>query len=62
MGKELDLKVRFPYSAKLVGDNAAMIGVAAGLRLINHDPLNTYHPEQVDRKPRWSIGQDFSRV
>jgi len=59
LGKELDLKVRFPYSTKLVGDNAAMIGIAAGLRFPDHDLLNTYHPGQVDRKPRWSIDVDY---
>jgi N6-L-threonylcarbamoyladenine synthase len=62
MGRELGLRVRLPYSAKLVGDNAAMIGIAAGLRIINHCSLNITHYEDVDRQPRWSIDQDFSRV
>lgn len=48
MGKELGIRVHFPYSLKLVGDNAAMIGVAAALR-------NSCKSEEIDRKPRWSI-------
>ncbi len=61
MGRELNLQVRFPYSVKLVGDNAAMIGVAAGLRLINHRSSNITHYEEVDRRARWPIDQDFSK-
>jgi N6-L-threonylcarbamoyladenine synthase len=53
LGKELDLRVRFPYSSKLVGDNAAMIGVAASFR--------TFTDGEIDRKPRWPIDLDFSR-
>jgi N6-L-threonylcarbamoyladenine synthase len=55
MGKELGLAVRFPYSKKLIGDNAAMIGIAAGLRYTTHNSLLTAHFEQIDRKPRWSV-------
>lgn len=33
--KENEVSVRFPYSAKLTTDNAAMIGVAANNRIIN---------------------------
>jgi N6-L-threonylcarbamoyladenine synthase len=55
MGKGLGLNVRFPYSTKLVGDNAAMIGVAAGLRIeFIHEGLNT-KSDEIDRIPRWSV-------
>ena len=48
MGRELNLRVHFPYSKKLVGDNAAMIGVAAGLKTNNCNEI-------VDRRARWSV-------
>jgi len=48
LGKELGLQVRFPYSKKLIGDNAAMIGVAASFG-------KAKDLEKVDRKPRWGI-------
>jgi N6-L-threonylcarbamoyladenine synthase len=54
MGKELAIKIYFPYSLKLVGDNAAMIGVATGIRL-EEDPAFTKKPREVDRKPRLSV-------
>lgn len=60
MGKELNLRVRFPYSNKLIGDNAAMIGVAAGLRIsAKCEELSTNYAA-VDRKARWSIALDFA--
>jgi N6-L-threonylcarbamoyladenine synthase len=48
LGKELGLNVRFPYSTKLIGDNAAMIGVAASFKEIRDYGL-------VDRRPRWGV-------
>jgi len=61
MGRELNLKIRFPYSTRLVGDNAAMIGVAAGFK--NYDIRNmNYDYEKVDRRARWAIDQDFSTI
>ncbi len=55
IGKELGLKILFPYSTKLTGDNAAMIGIAAGLRYNPHNSLFATKYELVDRKPRWSV-------
>lgn len=54
MANRLGLKVSFPYSKKLVGDNAAMIGVAADMNcdMGNHDLTVV---QNVDRKPRWNI-------
>ena len=48
-------KVWFPYSPKLIGDNAAMIGVAAGLKLGGGLLIADLKSEEVDRKPRWSV-------
>ena len=59
LGKELGLKMRLPYSAKLVGDNAAMIGVAAGLRVKAGCPVLVTHYEEVDRRPRWIVEEEF---
>ena len=52
LGGESGLTVRFPYSSKLVGDNAAMIGVAAGFK-IQGTKIIDYGA--IDRKPRWSV-------
>jgi len=49
IGKEMNLKVRFPYSLKLCGDNAAMIGVAAGFK--------NYKYIEVDQRPRWRVSE-----
>ena len=58
LGKGFNLRVRLPYSNKLVGDNAAMIGVAAGLRIsAKYEGLNTKY-EEVDRRPRWRMDED----
>jgi len=48
LGRELNLRVWFPYSMKLVGDNAAMIGIVAGLRKLDKSI-------EPDRRARWSV-------
>jgi N6-L-threonylcarbamoyladenine synthase len=53
LGNGLGLSVRFPYSKKLIGDNAAMIGIAAGFKNLEDPKFMIY--ETVDRRPRWSI-------
>jgi N6-L-threonylcarbamoyladenine synthase len=58
MGKELNLKVQVPYSSKLIGDNAAMIGVAAGLKILN-SKFEVPNINDVDRKARWSVEDDY---
>jgi N6-L-threonylcarbamoyladenine synthase len=56
MGRELGLNIRFPYSTKLCGDNAAMIGIAAGYKL--QDPNYKFQTiEEIDRKPRWKVNE-----
>lgn len=50
------LMLKTPYSKKLCGDNAAMIGVTAFLRSQygNQKPIANF--EKLDRKPRWGVG------
>lgn len=49
--RQLDVPtLRVPYTKKLCGDNAAMIGIVANLT--NKKPPR---PEQIERKPRWSV-------
>lgn len=52
MAKELGIKTWFPYSKKLYGDNAAMIGVVAGFKAKEG---RFDEPENIDRKPRWTV-------
>lgn len=54
-GKELGIRVRFPYTKGLVGDNAAMIGVVAGIKLQSGFAFDQTELSRIDRKPRWSI-------
>ncbi|MGA3291671.1 MAG: tRNA (adenosine(37)-N6)-threonylcarbamoyltransferase complex transferase subunit TsaD [Candidatus Microgenomates bacterium] len=48
LGREFGIKVLFPYSKKLTGDNAAMIGVAAYFKVKRGEFIN---PEKIDRNP-----------
>jgi N6-L-threonylcarbamoyladenine synthase len=61
LGKETGFRVRFPYSKKLTGDNAAMIGVAAFLRQNSQFSIHNLQFDDIDRKPRWTIDQGFAR-
>jgi tRNA A37 threonylcarbamoyltransferase TsaD len=54
--------VRYPYSKKLTGDNAAMIGVVAGLKVekygVGHNPENGIYTKDfdlVDRDPSLTL-------
>ncbi len=61
--KENNIKMRFPYSKKLTGDNAAMIAVAANVKLskiseIKHNPSENIYLkdfDQIDRDPTLSF-------
>jgi N6-L-threonylcarbamoyladenine synthase len=55
LGKELGIQVLLPYSQTLIGDNAAMIGIAAGIKIQNGFDPNQYDSTSIDRKPRWSV-------
>jgi len=52
IGKKYDLKIWFPYTKKLYGDNAAMIGVAAYFKAQRGEFVD---PEVVDRNPNLKI-------
>jgi len=49
LGKKFGIKVHFPYSKKLCGDNAAMVGVAA------YFSPKYVSPSQIDRTPKLKI-------
>jgi N6-L-threonylcarbamoyladenine synthase len=57
MGKGLGLTVGFPYSQKLMTDNAAMIGVVAGFKAKRGEYANPY---KIDREASVKIGEKFS--
>lgn len=57
-----DTKIRCPYSTRLTGDNAAMIGIAATLKVyfygMEHSAANgiyAHNFEKIDRKPSLSF-------
>ena len=52
LGKETGIKISFPYSQKLTGDNAAMIGVTAYFKAKQGLFEN---PAKLDRKPNAKI-------
>lgn len=52
LGKEFGIKILFPYSQKLYGDNAAMIGVAAHFKAQRGEFAD---PSKIDRDPRLSL-------
>jgi N6-L-threonylcarbamoyladenine synthase len=54
MGKENNLDVLFPYSTKLYGDNAAMIGIVACFKAKRKEFIDT---EKIDRNPNLKVGQ-----
>ena len=49
LGKQFDIKILFPYSKKLTGDNAAMIGIAAYFKAQREEFAKIYN---IDRNPR----------
>lgn len=55
--EKYDLKVHFPYSKKLYGDNAAMIGVAAAFKYERSDFVKDL--DKVDRIPNLKIDSEL---
>ena len=59
--KRYNLQLLTPFEKRLCGDNAAMIGVTAGLRvesgLEELLPNSASNPASLDRKPSWSLEQ-----
>lgn len=53
LGKENGINVAFPYSKKLTGDNAAMIGVAAYFKFQRGEFIE---PVKIDRNPNLKLG------
>lgn len=52
LGKDYKFKVHFPYSKRLTGDNAAMIGVAAYFKAQRKEFID---PDKIDRDPNLKI-------
>jgi tRNA A37 threonylcarbamoyltransferase TsaD len=57
MARLLNIKTIFPYSQKLYGDNAAMVGVTAYLKSVRGEFEKDI--DKVDRDPSVKIGQAF---
>ncbi len=53
--KKYNIKLHVPYSKKLNGDNAGMIGVCAYLKNKDNDLAKYYNYDEVDRNPRLSL-------
>jgi N6-L-threonylcarbamoyladenine synthase len=56
MCKELSITPIFPYSKKLYGDNAAMVGIAAYFK---YQKKEFVKPEKIDRLPDFKIDQEY---
>jgi tRNA A37 threonylcarbamoyltransferase TsaD len=52
MTRKSKLKIMFPYSGKLMGDNAAMIGVAAYYKALRKEFIS---PSKIDRSPNLKL-------
>ena len=55
LGDKYNFKLRLPYSKKLLGDNAAMIGVCAYLNYHNQDLSKFTNIDSIDRSPNLRI-------
>ena len=51
--KPFNLKLMVPFSHRLCGDNAAMIGLIGGLKF--HHGLSQTQPDQLERQPRLAL-------
>jgi N6-L-threonylcarbamoyladenine synthase len=54
MSKKYGIQVSFPYSKKLTGDNAAMVGIAAYYKAQRGEFVN---PDIIDRDPNLKLSQ-----
>ncbi|HKB88140.1 MAG TPA: tRNA (adenosine(37)-N6)-threonylcarbamoyltransferase complex transferase subunit TsaD [Patescibacteria group bacterium] len=52
LGKAFNINLHFPYSNRLYGDNAAMIGIAAYFKAEREEFVD---PDKIDRNPRLSL-------
>lgn len=55
LSRKFNLIMMVPYSKKLYGDNAAMIGVTAYLKTLSQPDLPTRNLSLIDRNPRLKI-------
>ncbi len=53
--KKYNIKLHIPYDKKLMGDNAAMVGVCAYLKHKDSDLSNFYNYDSIDRQPKLDI-------
>jgi N6-L-threonylcarbamoyladenine synthase len=58
--QKYNVSVLFPYSTKLYGDNAAMIGIAANYKFERKEFLNSQDLDKVDRIPRAKVDKLFA--
>ena len=54
LAKEYDLRVHYPYTKKLITDNAAMIGIAAYYQYLRNDFID---PNSLDRLPNLNFAK-----
>jgi tRNA A37 threonylcarbamoyltransferase TsaD len=52
ISKSHGIKVHFPYTKKLTGDNAAMIGIAAYFKAKRGEFID---PDKIDRDPKLKL-------
>lgn len=52
MARKSKLKIIFPYSRKLTGDNAAMIGITAYYKALRKEFTS---PDKIDRSPNLKL-------
>src|SRR3990167_542614 len=52
--RQRNVGMHLPYSKRLCGDNAAMIGVAAGFKAARREFTD---PDKIDRLPRWKVDE-----
>ncbi len=57
MSRELGISVWFPYSKRLYGDNAAMIGIAAGFKFERNEIVDD--ARELDRKPKFKVDENL---
>jgi len=58
LGREFRISVHFPYSNKLTGDNAAMIGIAAYFKAQRGEFVD---PDKIDRDPRAKLSHSEAK-
>jgi N6-L-threonylcarbamoyladenine synthase len=57
--KDRKVKLLLPYSKKLTGDNAAMIGVAAYYKFLRGEIVDKKDFDKIDRVPRAKVDEKF---